>query len=189
MSDCKDKVPCGCEDEALPSGTPCPDGVDCPDPEPCAETFDAQCIIYTGPDISCGGVVIASAGARVSDILQALAVCSGGGQSTIHRSSPDANNILSGVDDLVIGIDRNSCFDQITIQPAAGAPAGILFTYFDLAGNTVGTNQPTMTMDPTQSTLLFNANVDAVEDGAYDINLEVTACGVTVLIPWSFIAA
>ena len=189
MSDCKDNKPCGCEDEELHTAPPCGDGVGCDDPEPCAETFDAQCIIYTGPDIECGGQVIASAGARVSDILQALAVCSGGGQSTIHRSSPDANGTLFGTDDLVVGIDRNSCFDQITIVPEAGAPAGILFTYFDADGNVVATDQPNIIMDPTQSTILFNANIDAVEDGSYDINLEATACGVTVLIPWSFTAA
>lgn len=189
MSDCKDKKPgCGCEDEELHTPPPCGDGVGCDDPEPCAETFDAQCVIYTGPDIICSGQVIASAGARLSDIVQALAVCSGGGQSTIHRSEPNANEVLSGVDDLVIGIDRNSCFDQIVIVPEAGAPAGLLFNYYDENGvNQVG--QPSIIMHPTQSTILCGADISGVADGTYNINLEATACGVTVLIPWTFTAA
>ena len=182
MSNCKDNIPCGCEDEALPSGTPCPEGVDCPDPEPCAETFDAQCIVYTGDDLLCGGVVIASAGARVSDILVALAACSDGQAASIHRLVPDANNTGIGPDDNVISIDRNNCFEQVTIVPEAGAPAGMLFTYTDETGSPV-VDQPNIIMHPTQSTILFTINTAGVAPGVYNFNFEATACGVTVLFP------
>lgn len=76
MSDCK-KTPCdGCDDSALSTNPPCPGNeVDCPDPNPCPESFDMQCIIYTGDDISCGEEVIASSGDRLTDVLQALINC------------------------------------------------------------------------------------------------------------------
>lgn len=45
---------CGCEDSFLVSPAPCPTPVGCPDPEPCSEVFDAQCVVYTGPNLQCG---------------------------------------------------------------------------------------------------------------------------------------
>lgn len=37
----------------MPSPAPCPTPVPCPLPEPCSEVFDAQCVVYTGPNLSC----------------------------------------------------------------------------------------------------------------------------------------
>ena len=186
MKDCEDKKPCGCEDEALPSGTPCAEGtVDCPDPEPCAETFDARCIIYTGADITCNDSVIATNGARMSDIILALANCANGEQSSIHRLVPDADSALSGVDDNVISIDRNACFAQVTIAPEAGAPAGILFNYYDQNG-VLQSGSANIIMHPSQSTILFSMNVTDVEPGVYNINLIATGCGTSFTIPINF---
>lgn len=41
------KAPCGCEDQALTTGSPCV-APTCPNPEPCAETFSDCCIIHNG---------------------------------------------------------------------------------------------------------------------------------------------
>lgn len=50
--------PCGCADQALITQPPCEQGTPlCPDSNPCAETFDSQCIIYNGIDIECTGLI------------------------------------------------------------------------------------------------------------------------------------
>lgn len=56
MNTCKK---CGCDD-AYPSLPPCPTPVDCPNPQPCAEFFDAQCVIYTG-DVLTSGITVEQA--------------------------------------------------------------------------------------------------------------------------------
>lgn len=38
----------------LTSPAPCPTPIGCLTPEPCSEVLDAQCIVYTGPDLQCG---------------------------------------------------------------------------------------------------------------------------------------
>jgi hypothetical protein len=58
MSNCThcgcNKLSCGCKDSYLTTPPACPTPVDCPAAQPCSETFDSQCIIYTGEDILCG---------------------------------------------------------------------------------------------------------------------------------------
>jgi len=51
-NNCKGK-PCGCEDTPLTTPAPCVP-IGCPDPYPCSEVSDAQCVIYTGPNLECG---------------------------------------------------------------------------------------------------------------------------------------
>lgn len=46
-------IKCGC-DNSYPSLPPSPTPAPCPNPQPCAEFFDAQCVKYTLPDITCG---------------------------------------------------------------------------------------------------------------------------------------
>lgn len=60
---------CGCADKAIPTGPFC-GSLSCPDPEPCAETFSAECIVYTGNDIPEVGIM---KGDRVDHIIQLLA--------------------------------------------------------------------------------------------------------------------
>ena len=59
---------CGCADKAIPTGPFC-GSLSCPDPEPCAETFSAHCIVYTGNSIPELGIM---KGDRVDDIIQRL---------------------------------------------------------------------------------------------------------------------
>lgn len=65
---------CGkCEDcDCVPRGmtTPnyCPSDLPpCPQPEPCNETFDSKCVVYTGEDIPCFGI---ETGDRVEEVIQ-----------------------------------------------------------------------------------------------------------------------
>lgn len=60
---------CGCEDSFLISPAPCPTPEGCPDPEPCSESFDAQCIVYTGDDILCLQNTLVSTNDSVADAL------------------------------------------------------------------------------------------------------------------------
>ena len=76
MTTCKkckcDSKYCGCADKAIPAAPPCTQGTaDCPDPETCAETFSAECIVYTGDDIPQFGI---KKGDRVDDIIQRIAL-------------------------------------------------------------------------------------------------------------------
>lgn len=48
------KISCGCGDSFLTTPPPCPTPVDCPEAQPCAEVFDAACVVYTGPNLQCG---------------------------------------------------------------------------------------------------------------------------------------
>lgn len=47
-------ISCGCGDSFLTTPPPCPTPVDCPEAQPCSEVFDAQCVVYTGPNLQCG---------------------------------------------------------------------------------------------------------------------------------------
>ena len=60
---------CGCEDNFLTSPPPCPTPAGCPDPELCSETFDSQCILYTGADIECGIDTVVLSDTNVADAL------------------------------------------------------------------------------------------------------------------------
>ena len=63
---------CGCEDNFMPIPAPCPTPIVCPSPEPCSEVMDAQCIIYTGPNIMCGQTVLIPTNTNLADALQAI---------------------------------------------------------------------------------------------------------------------
>jgi len=55
---CNNSTKCGCTDSYLTTPLPCPTPVDCPGAQPCSETFDSQCIIYTGDIIICDATVV-----------------------------------------------------------------------------------------------------------------------------------
>lgn len=63
-------INCGCKDSFLTTPPPCPTPVDCPAAQPCAEVFDAQCVVYTGLDIECGTDVVVATNDSVATSLQ-----------------------------------------------------------------------------------------------------------------------
>ena len=69
---------CGCHDVGLTTPAPCNEFL-CPTPNPCSETFDACCIIYTGPDVG-----LVKTGDRLCDIIQVLATQGGVGPSACY---------------------------------------------------------------------------------------------------------
>jgi hypothetical protein len=68
---CGHLAPCGCSDVALTTAAPC-NPIDCPDPIVCSEVLNAQCVIYTGPDIMCGEVVLVPSNTSMSNALQLI---------------------------------------------------------------------------------------------------------------------
>jgi uncharacterized protein (TIGR02145 family) len=64
-------VGCGCG-PSIPEPCVTPPPV-CLTPEPCTEVYDAQCVKYTGPAITCNDVVIVQTNTSVSEALNALA--------------------------------------------------------------------------------------------------------------------
>ena len=78
-------INCGCKDSFLTTPPPCPTPENCPDPQPCSEVFDAQCIVYTSPDLECGTDVVVSQNSSVSAALEDIITyfCTGLSGSTI----------------------------------------------------------------------------------------------------------
>lgn len=64
-------IKCGCQD-AYPSLPPCPVPAACPNPQPCSEVFDAQCIVYTLPDIECGTDVVVAQDDTIAEALDGI---------------------------------------------------------------------------------------------------------------------
>ncbi|TXG78747.1 hypothetical protein E6Q11_00415 [Candidatus Dojkabacteria bacterium] len=70
-SDCKKNKKCGCEDQPLTIAPSCSQGTEgCPEQDPCPESFRAECVIWTGPDLICNSTVIATQGDRLPLILE-----------------------------------------------------------------------------------------------------------------------
>ena len=101
MSNCSkcnsacDTNDCGCTPVGLTTPNYCiTDTPVCPDPAPCSEITDAECLIYTGPDILCQGTPVilqndSIASAFVALASLACATASGGVQQIIA-----GNNIV-----------------------------------------------------------------------------------------------
>jgi hypothetical protein len=66
-------IKCGCQ-EAYPSLPPCPTPAACPNPQPCSEVFDAQCIVFTLPDILCGEDIVVAEDSSVAEALDSIFV-------------------------------------------------------------------------------------------------------------------
>jgi hypothetical protein len=64
-------IKCGCQD-AYPSLPPCPTPTACPNPQPCSEIFDAQCIVFTLPDIECGLDIVVAQDSSVAEALDSI---------------------------------------------------------------------------------------------------------------------
>jgi hypothetical protein len=62
-------VKCGCQDSYLTTPPPCPTPEDCPDVQPCSEVFDAECIIYTGNDITCDQDIVVPTNTSLADAI------------------------------------------------------------------------------------------------------------------------
>lgn len=104
--DCNDpKKDCGCNNEGLTINDIC-NPVQC-DTEECAESFDANCIIYTGDDIVCDDIVIVTAGTSTAQALANVIAyfCS--------QDGVDADITCGDVTVVTAGTSINNALDQI----------------------------------------------------------------------------
>lgn len=83
-NDCNKAKPCGCEDEPLMSLPPC-NPIDCPDPIPCSEVINSDCVIYTGPNITCDQDTVVATGDTVAEALNDIVdyFCDNSGALTV----------------------------------------------------------------------------------------------------------
>lgn len=63
-------VKCGCED-IIPSA-PCPTSEGCPTPSKCEETFNTECLVYSGENLLCGDTTIANTDDPINTVLAAI---------------------------------------------------------------------------------------------------------------------
>lgn len=71
-NNCNNSTKCGCTDSYLTSPLPCPTPIDCPTAQPCSETFDSQCIIYTGDNIICDTTVVVNTDTNIEQSLNSI---------------------------------------------------------------------------------------------------------------------
>jgi hypothetical protein len=82
MSDCEDKKCKDCNEDYLQGMLPCVTLPElCVDGETCEETYNAQCVRYTGTPIVCGTTTVLSTGMTTEEALRSLAnaICLSGG--------------------------------------------------------------------------------------------------------------
>jgi hypothetical protein len=92
--DCGHNIPCGCKDTPLTTPAPCGDGINCPDATPCSETFDAQCVYYTGEPIVCDQTTLVDTNTSLADAITTIV-------ATFCNSTEIDADILCGVDVVV----------------------------------------------------------------------------------------
>ena len=99
---------CGCTPVGLTTPNYCiTDTPICPDPEPCSEITDANCLIYTGPDILCDGNIIIESNDSISSAFVALAALA------CTTSSGTINQLIAGPG---IILSPNGTASSITIS-------------------------------------------------------------------------
>lgn len=101
---------CGCTPVGLTTPNYCiTDTPVCPLPEPCSEITDANCLIYTGPDILCQGLPIISQNDSISSAFVALATLAcataSGGVSQIIAGTNIVISPISGLGVVTINAD------------------------------------------------------------------------------------
>jgi hypothetical protein len=119
-------IKCGCQ-EAFPSLPPCPVPAACPNPQPCAEVFDAQCIVFTLPDIECGNDVVVAQDSSIAEALDSIVVyfcqsvkdltdCCDTNTAAIVEINENITLINEAIDEINIEIHsiNNSKVDSVT---------------------------------------------------------------------------
>lgn len=155
---------CGCE-TYLTTPPPCPTPENCPERQPCSEIFDAQCIVYTGPDLECGQDVIIAQNTSVALALEDLvsAVCDASELPTIPT------NILCG-DDVVVasGVNVVAAIQDVVEYFCNLLPPPVGYLEFRATLSQVGGAD----VDPTilGTATLMPSSINRVSAGVYHFN-------------------
>lgn len=185
---CESKLPCGCDDVSLKTPPPCETGTTaCPNPDECPETFSAGCTIWTGQDIICNSSVVASEGMSLHQVIENMVALFCGPQTppqdSISQLHPLPGVVLNDIAPVPICIDRNNCFEDVTIAFDATAPTGMNLLWDDIGGTPQ--SGPVATIDASISCLnIFIDKSGAMgAPGVYNFDLIVTGCGNSFLVP------
>ena len=182
--DCGHNIPCGCKDTPLTTPAPCGDGINCPDATPCSETFDAQCVYYTGEPIVCDQTTLVDTNTSLADAITTMVA------AFCNSTEIDAD-ILCGVD-VVVPAGRqveNAINDVVSyfctqlgdINVFANVQYGVIntidpleplctnsahtITYLNDAGQTIATTTfNTRTCEPRQICDLPLSDIDVEND-------------------------
>ena len=107
---------CGCQDSFLTSPAPCPTPAACPDPEPCYTVMDANCVTYSGANITCDGDTVVAQDTSVADALNDVVAYFCQAQTAKLRYVQEFTSNLDGTtltilrsDLLACGIDPSLC--------------------------------------------------------------------------------
>lgn len=98
-------INCGCDD-AYPSLPPSPTPAECPNPQPCSEVFNAQCIIFTLPNIECGEDIVVAQDTSVAEAISSIVDYFCGKITTINASLLIINEHLATIDEEIITINN-----------------------------------------------------------------------------------
>jgi len=105
---------CGCQDDFLTTPPACPTPIGCPTPEPCSEIIDAQCVIYTGPDIECMDAVVIATDTNLADALDDF-------NNFFCDIILDINDEITNIDGAILNLQNNQgLFDtafRATLSP------------------------------------------------------------------------
>jgi hypothetical protein len=164
---------CGCVDAPMTTPPACPPSAPCPEAQPCSSYTDAQCVIYTGVEITCNEQVIAEQNQPLSEILQNL--------TDLACSSPIiADAILCGEDTVVAAgtsvVDALPLIVQYFCDAIAGLPTVTLASDGSVSSESIvkdGTG-PTL----TTKGLVGGTDVSITDDGT-DLTIAFTGAGVT----------
>jgi len=169
---------CGCVDAPMTTPPACPPSAPCPEAQPCSSYTDAQCVIYTGVEITCNEQVIAEQNQPLSEILQNL--------TDLACSSPIiADAILCGEDTVVAagsttqqaltGIVNYFCTTTLRKETIINlSPAAI--------GNLITVNYTLGTQDFVMSVYTENPNSKLGDDNIEIVNITATTFDIRSLI-------
>lgn len=120
-------IDCGCKDSFLTTPPPCPTPDDCPEAQPCSEVFDAQCIVYTGPSLTCNEETIVATNDTVAEALEQVVeyFCenSGGGTTTIVEAGDNVTVTENTVGNVTTYTVNAACPIDVEIVRAGQDPA------------------------------------------------------------------
>lgn len=127
-------ITCGCE-TGIPTPPPC-GSPNCPDPDPCAETFDSQCIVYTGDDIVCGNTTIVETNTNISDALNEVVNFFCDNTIPVSYTGPDIECTINGDTQTIVESDTpiNDALEAIADLACQGA-SGSIYSGQDIVCN------------------------------------------------------
>lgn len=149
---------CGCNDCCPPIVIPTPPPAPICDIDTCVELFDAKCVKYTGPSITCLGLV--SGESNMNDVVEAIA-------SKICATCINANlySFPMRPDYLINGVQQTDCIELF------GAPSSVSMTIKSIKINGIEklTDDYTFVIDNSTLDLITAANTVSIVDDNCDI--------------------